>query len=73
MNDPILVYYRRPVEVSIVGCVDPSTGLLSEVEQPCEFSEDVAELLVSEASAQLAADLESMNQVQLNAASAVRN
>lgn len=73
VEDPILVYYRKPVLVSIIGCVDPSSGLISNDEQPCEFKEDVAEFLVSETAAQLAADLESVNQVQLNAASSMRN
>ncbi|HEY4062343.1 MAG TPA: hypothetical protein VGM30_10605 [Puia sp.] len=73
VNDPVLVYYRKPALLRIIGCVDPSTGLLAETEQACEFKEDVVEFLVSETAAQLAADLESINQVQINASSAQRS
>jgi hypothetical protein len=73
VKDPVLVYYRKPALVSIVGCVDPGTGEVSFNDQPCEFGDEIAEMLVSDTAAQLAADIESVNQVQINAASVQRN
>jgi hypothetical protein len=73
VKEPVLVYYRKPASILISGCVDPDTGEVAFGEQACEFNDDVAELLVSESAAQLAADIENINQVQINTASAQRN
>lgn len=54
-------YYRLPVSVSFPGCIDISTGLPT-VDIPCEFKDDIAEILVDNAVAILAADIESFNQ-----------
>lgn len=70
---PELVYYRFPLDISIVGTVDPSTGFVSEKEQICEFKKDVVEALIDEAAALLAGDIESFNQAQRNTQNALRN
>lgn len=56
-----LSYYRKPNPVSFAGCVDISTGAIT-VDSPCEFKDDVAEIIVDNAVAILAADIESFNQ-----------
>ena len=56
-----LTYYRKPVPVSFANCVDISTGQATP-DVPCEFKDDVAEILVDNAVMILAADIESFNQ-----------
>ena len=56
-----LTYYRKPVPVSFGGCVDITTGATT-ADVPCEFKDDVAEILVDNAVMILAADIESFNQ-----------
>lgn len=56
-----LTYYRKPTPVSFLGCVDISTGLATP-DVPCEFKDDIAEILVDNAVMILAADIESFNQ-----------
>jgi hypothetical protein len=56
-----LTYYRKPVPVSFAGCVDITTGAATP-DVPCEFKDDVAEILVDNAVMILAADIESSNQ-----------
>jgi hypothetical protein len=59
-----LTYYRLPIKIQIQNCVDPYTGLASPVEIPCEFKDDLTELLIDEAVKILAGDMESFNQYQ---------
>lgn len=59
-----LIYYRKPVEVQIAGCINITTGFPYQADQECEFNDDVAELIVDEAAAILAGDMESMQQFQ---------
>lgn len=59
-----LHYFRKPIPISIVGCADPSTGVISTVDIPCEFKDDIAEMLADETAAILAGDIESITQYQ---------
>lgn len=59
-----LVYYRKPREVQINGCVNVSTGIPFTADQTCEFNDDVAEIIVDQAVAILAGDIESITQYQ---------
>lgn len=68
-----LVYYRRPRDVKFNGCVDPSTGQAIGADVTCEFKDDITEILVDEAAAILAGDIESMNQYQRETQNAQRN
>lgn len=54
-------YYRKPIPVEFLNCINPS-GQISAVDVPCEFKDDIAEILVDNAVAILAADIESFNQ-----------
>ena len=64
ITDMGLVYYRLPKTVQFQGCVNPSTGTAYTANQECEFKDDIAEILVDQAAAILAGDIESMNQYQ---------
>jgi hypothetical protein len=68
-----LVYYRRPRDVKFNGCVDASTGSAITADVTCEFKDDIAEILVDEAAAILAGDIESMTQYQRETQNAQRN
>lgn len=58
-----LSYYRKPLDVTFDGCLNPATGVVN-AEQECEFKDDVVELIIDEAVAILAGDIESFNQYQ---------
>jgi hypothetical protein len=60
-----LVYYRFPVQIEIVDCENPYTGVVSTIEIPCEFKDDVTEVLIDEAVKILAGDIEAFNQRQI--------
>ena len=68
-----LVYYRQPLKIQIQGCVDPYTNTASAVNVPCEFKDDIIELIIDEAVAILAGDIESTNQYTRGTEGAERN
>lgn len=68
-----LIYYRQPVKIQIQNCVDPYTGVQSTVEVQCEFKDDIIELIIDEAVALLAGDIESGNQYSRGTQGAERN
>lgn len=68
-----LVYYRQPVKIQIKNCSDPYTGVTSTSEVQCELKDDIIELIIDEAVAILAGDIESGNQYSRNAEGAERN
>lgn len=59
-----LSYYRKPLDVTFEGCINPSTGAESS-DQECEFRDDFTELIIDGAVAILAGGIESMNQYQI--------
>lgn len=63
IQDAWLTYYRLPRPLTIAGAVNPSTGLPASKDSPCEFKEDIAELLVDLTASQLAGDIESFQQM----------
>lgn len=64
ITDVTLVYYRTPRPVQIKGCVNTEDGTTFGTDQICEFKDDIAEILVMEAAAILAGDIESQMQYQ---------
>ena len=68
-----LIYYRQPIKIEIQGCVDPYTNIASPAEVPCEFKDDIIELIIDEAVAILAGDIESSNQYTRGTEGAERN
>lgn len=61
INSVDFTYFRKPTYVEFKNCIDISTGKLTN-DVPCEFKDDIAEILVDNAVAILAADIESFNQ-----------
>jgi hypothetical protein len=57
-----LLYYRKPINIQITGCGDPYTGLVSTANTPCEFRDDITEILIDSAASIMAGDIESFNQ-----------
>jgi hypothetical protein len=64
--NPVLYYYRFPLNISIVGVDDPSSGSQSITEQVCEFKDDIVELLCDKTAALIAGDIESVNEYNIN-------
>lgn len=68
-----LMYYKLPVKIQIENCVNPYTGSLSTTEVISEFKDDITELLVDEAAAIIAGDIESLNQFYINTQNVEKN
>lgn len=68
-----LTYYRFPVNIQILNCVDPYTGVASVANIESEFKDDIIELLIDEAAAIIAGDIESGTQYGRGSESAERN
>lgn len=68
-----LIYYRQPVKIQILGCVDPYTNTASTANVECEFKDDIIELIIDEAASILAGDIESSNQYSRTQQGAERN
>lgn len=68
-----LIYYRQPIKIQILGCVDPYTNLASTANVECEFKDDIIELIIDEAASILAGDIESGNQFSRGTEGAERN
>ena len=71
--NPKLSYYRKPVEVQFLNCIDLNTGNIITADVKCELKEDVIEILCDEAASILAGDIESIMQYQRNEKSAEKN
>lgn len=67
-----LTYYRSPIDIAFDGCINPSTGLTS-LNQECQFKDAVTELIIDEAVAIIAGDIESITQYQRNTQNAQRS
>jgi hypothetical protein len=68
-----LTYYRQPVRVQFLNCSDPYTGVASTADVLCEFKDDIVELIIDDAVAIIAGDIESTNQYSRNSQSSERN
>ena len=73
IQDIKLTYYRLPRDVQFNGCTNISTGTIFRADQTCELKEDICEILVDEAAAILAGDIESITQYQRDTQNAQRN
>lgn len=56
------IYYRKPNMIQIQYCVDPYTGEQSLIEVPCEFKDDIVEVLIDETASIIAGDISDGNQ-----------
>lgn len=68
-----LYYYRKPINIEIINCSNPYTGLVSAADVECEFKDDIVELLIDEACAEIAGDIESGNQYTRETESGEKN
>tara|TARA_R100000353_G_scaffold67468_1_gene52447 strand:- start:775 stop:1512 length:738 start_codon:yes stop_codon:yes gene_type:complete len=73
LTNPIMTYYRRPRLIEIAGCVDPYTLVQSTNDVQCEFKDDVAELIIDEAVAIVAGDIQDTNNYIRGSQSAEKN
>lgn len=73
LSDCSLTYYRQPVRIQILGCVDPYTQQVTTVDVPCEFKDDIIEVLIDETVSIIAGDIESLNQFQRGTQQSERN
>lgn len=73
LEDVELYYYRQPVRIQILNCVDPYTQVVSTANVLCEFKDDLVEVLIDEAVKILAGDIESINQMQRASQSVEQN
>ena len=56
--NPVLTYYRKPVLIEVVDCVNPYTGLVSTANVNCEFKDDLVEVILDDTAALIAGDIE---------------
>lgn len=68
-----LMYYRQPRKIEIAGVVNPETGNVSPINVESELKDDLVEVIVDDAAAILAADIESFNQYSRENQNAERN
>lgn len=73
LGDAELTYYRFPIYIEIAGCVDPYTGQAPANNIESEFKDDIVELIIDEAVAIVAGDIESGNQFSRGSDSAERS
>ena len=71
--DATLTYYRQPRLIEILNCTDPYTLATSGVDVECEFKDDIVELIIDEAVAIIAGDIDNINQYVRGSASAEKN
>ena len=70
---PTLTYYRRPRMIEIADCIDPYTQATPAADVICEFKDDLAELIIDEAVAIVAGDIESVAQALRGSQSAEKS
>lgn len=73
LSDAQLTYYRFPAYIQVLNCVDPYTGVVSTANVECELKDDIVELIIDEAVAIVAGDIESGNQSGRGSESAERS
>jgi hypothetical protein len=64
ITDLTLTYFKKPAEVLFIDCINPKTGTINSKNIECELKDDIAEIIVDQAAAILAGDIESMMQYQ---------
>jgi hypothetical protein len=70
-GDNVNIYTNSDFQIN--GCVDPYTNIASTAEVLCEFKDDIIEVIIDEAVAILAGDIESSNQYTRGTEGAERN
>lgn len=73
LSNPVLTYYRQPRGIEFTGVLNPYTGVVSTVDVTSEFKDDIVEVILDDAAALIAGDIENFNQMQREQQSAERN
>lgn len=73
LSNPVLTYYRQPRGIEFAGVLNPYTGVVSAVDVTSEFKDDIVEVILDDAAALIAGDIENFNQMQREQQSAERN
>jgi hypothetical protein len=71
LTDVKLTYYRYPQQVTFANCIDTSSGFLT-LNNPCEFKDDIVEMILDDAVGILAGGIESFNQFTVNKQNAIQ-
>lgn len=71
--EPVLTYYRKPVNIEFANTLNPYTGEVSAVDVICEFKDDIVEVILDDTAALIAGDIENFNQMQRNQQAAEKN
>lgn len=71
--NPKLIYYKQPREVKFLNVINPETGKFHVKDVESEFKDDIVEIIIDEAAAILAGDIESIMQYQRMTQNAERN
>ena len=69
----LLSYYRKPLEVEINKCINPSDDSIFTEDVECEFKDDIVEMIIDEAVSILAGDIELFNTATRTKQNAVTN
>ena len=56
--DPVVTYYRAPTTIVFINTFNPYTNTVSTVDVPCEFPDNVTEIIIDLAAAILAEDID---------------
>jgi len=56
--NPLVTFYRVPNTIVFLGTYDPYTNTTSTVDVPCEFPDNITEIIIDEAAAILALDID---------------
>jgi len=59
--NPRITFYRKPRNIEITGCSDPYTNNISAVDIESEFKDDIVEIIIDEACAIIAGDINDAN------------
>lgn len=73
IQNVVLTYYRKPINVEIAGCQDPYTGNQITTNIECEFKDDIVELILDDTASLIAGDIENFNQYTRNQQAAEKN
>lgn len=73
IQSAVLTYYRKPVNIQILGCQNPYTGIISTADVLCEFKDDIIELMLDDTAALIAGDIDNFNQSTRNEQMAEKN
>lgn len=73
LSNPVLIYYRQPRGIEFTGVLNPYTGIVSTADVTSEFKDDIVEVILDDAAALIAGDIENFNQMQREQQSAERN